>query len=97
MSDPAAYTLYDLLRVLVERVGWQSEEEKRAALGSVDAAERMGIFGDLAQQMACDHPNEPGDRVGGRCTLCGRQIDQQIHKTGGDAGYRYLPGKRTRW
>lgn len=97
-KGPAAYSLYELLRLLIDRVGWPTEEEKNAARGSVDQAERMGIFGDLALMMTCDHPDdEPGDRINGRCMLCGRLMVQQTHKVGGDAGYRYLPGKRTRW
>lgn len=33
----SAYTPYDLLRTLVERVGWPQETEKRAALESTVA------------------------------------------------------------
>lgn len=91
MTAPAGYSLYDLLRTLCERVGWPTEDEKRAALGSIDTAERMGILGDLAQQMACEHPQEPGDRINGRCMLCGRQIDPS------SMVYRYQPRSGRGW
>lgn len=74
MTAPAAYSLYELLRVLVERAGWPTEEEKRAALRSVSEAERMGILGNLAVAMVCDHPAEA--IAGGRCEACGRQVEQ---------------------
>lgn len=67
--DPPAYTPYAVLRLLIQRVGWPDETEKRVALASIDAWERMGIFGNLAVDMACTHPDT--DR-GGRCTDCGR-------------------------
>lgn len=73
-DGPAAYSLYDLLRTLAERVSWPTEEEKRRALASVDAAEGMRIFGDLANAMVCSHPGE-ARTAGGRCDDCGRQIE----------------------
>lgn len=81
VNGPAAYSLYDLFRTLIERVGWPTEEEKRAALASVDQAERMQVFGNLASAMVCDHPTGETDREG-RCVDCGRGIVQVVHKYG---------------
>lgn len=77
MTGPAAYSLYDVLRTLIERVGWPTEDEKRVALASVDAAERTQIFGNLASSMACDHP-EGEIAESGKCAECGRQVRPQI-------------------
>lgn len=87
-QGPAAYSLYDLFRTLIERVGWPTEEEKRTALASVDAAERMQVFGNLASNMACDHPEQPN--ADGRCPDCGRIMEHRSVKYGGvDPHYRY--------
>lgn len=64
----AAYSLYELLRVMIERVGWRTEAEKLAALASVNEAEQMNIFGNLAIQTACKHIK----RRGNLCLDCGR-------------------------
>lgn len=80
-DGPAAYSLYELFRTLVERVGWPTEEEKRAALRSVNEAERMQIFGNLAGTMACDHPTDCRTPQG-QCTLCGRRIEQTAAPAG---------------
>lgn len=83
MSQPgSAYSPYDLLRTLIERVGWPVEEEKRVALASVNQWEQMQIFGNLATMMACTHPQEAIAR--GRCLDCGRQITAS---SGNDIGY----------
>jgi predicted RNA-binding protein with PIN domain len=75
MADgPAAYSLYDLLRTLIERVGWPTEDEKRVALASVDRAEQMQILGNLANQMTCSHPAEDMS-ASGKCGACGKQIE----------------------
>lgn len=68
----AAYSLYDLLRTLIERVGWPTEEERRTAVESVNEAERLAVLGNVAQSMACDHPTI---RVDGRCDDCGRAVE----------------------
>lgn len=65
----AAYSLYELLRVLINRVGWRTEGEQRAALESVDEAERMNLLGNLAKMIGCRH--EMKDRSG-KCLDCGR-------------------------
>lgn len=80
-DGPAAYSLYDLLRTLVERVGWPTEAEKHVALASVDAAERMQILGNLASQMTCTHPPE-AMTGSGRCDDCGKQIQNTAYPTG---------------
>lgn len=67
-----AYSPYDLLRTLIERVGWPVEEEKRVALSAVNDWEQMQIFGNLATMTTCTHPAEAVDR--GTCTDCGKQI-----------------------
>jgi len=71
----AAYNLYQILRTLVERVGWPTEEEKRVVLESINEAERMSIFGNLATSMEC--PHDAGEDNQGRCALCGRTIHQR--------------------
>lgn len=65
----AAYSLYDVLRTLVERVGWPTETEKRACLDSIAEAESMGIFGNLAQIMTCKHDR---GSTNGKCRECDR-------------------------
>lgn len=69
----AAYTLYDVLRTLVERVGWPTEEEKRVVLDSIREAERMSILGNLATIMECAH--DYGVQADGTCSDCGRIIE----------------------
>lgn len=64
----AAYSLYDVLRTLVERVGWPTETEKKLCLDSIAEAERMAIFGNLAQIMTCKHEH----RHGNKCSDCGK-------------------------
>lgn len=64
----AAYSLYELLRVLIQRVSWRTEAEMKAALESVDEAERMNVLGNLIPLFACKHPNKRA----GRCPDCGR-------------------------
>lgn len=68
----AAYSPYDLFRVLCERVGWPQEEEKRVALASIAEWERMQMFGNLASLTACPHP--PELIRDGRCEDCGHQV-----------------------
>lgn len=74
MDDDAAYSVYDLLRALIDRVGWPTEEEKRAAMRSVDMAEMARVFGDVAVQMVCPHHEDDRDATG-LCRACGRQIE----------------------
>ena len=66
----AAYNPYQLLRVLIERVGWPNTNEKGLALDSVAEMERMNLFGELAHIMQCEHPDT--DQYG-RCADCGSQ------------------------
>lgn len=68
----AAYSPYDLLRTLIERVGWPVEEEKRVALESVNEWERMQIFGNLATMTAC--PHEEISYATGACVDCGSRL-----------------------
>lgn len=87
MSDgPAAYSLYDLLRVLIDRVGWPDEDQKRAAVRSVGEAERMNILGNLARDMVCEHPTEA--RSAGQCRDCGRQVENTADPSGWRDRYR---------
>lgn len=51
----AAYTLYEILRILIERVGWPSEAEKMRVLQSVSEAERVSLFGNMQQIIVCKH------------------------------------------
>lgn len=82
MTAPAAFNPYELLRILIDRVGWPTEAEKAAALAAVDQYEGVQLFGNLASALACDHPDDERTR-GGRCDLCGRQIT--------------VPGHHSRW
>lgn len=77
MTSPAAYSLYDLFRALIERVGWPTEEEKRLALASVDAAEQGSVLGNLAVMMACDHPEESIASTG-KCAECGKAVRPSV-------------------
>jgi hypothetical protein len=84
VTAPAGYSLYDLLRTLVERVGWPTEDEKRVALASIDAAERMQVLGNLASMMACEHPEEAMSKSG-KCADCGRQVEVEQSPWGREA------------
>lgn len=97
MTGPAAYSLYDLLRTLVERVGWPSESEKNAALGSVDRAEQAQVFGNLASLMACEHPEE-ARAASGKCADCGRQVENTSWMGNGRTDHpRYQPRSGRGW
>lgn len=85
MTGPAAYSPYELLRVLIERVGWPTEQEKHTAVASVAAMERMQIFGNLASMMQCPHDPEAVHRISGVCGDCGSQVT-------GATGQRSIPG-----
>lgn len=71
-QTPAAYSLYDLLRTLINRVGWPDQAEERLAIEAVNQAERMNIFGNLAQSMTCDHS---AGVQRGKCVDCGKLIN----------------------
>lgn len=73
----SAYSPYELLRTLIDRVGWPDQADKKAATESVDEWERLQIFGNLATMMECPHDAEA--IVNGKCRDCGKQIT---------AGYR---------
>lgn len=85
VNGPAGYSLYDLFRVLIERVGWPSEAEKKVALASVDRAEKMQVFGNLASMMACEHPEEAMTKSG-KCADCGRQVENTVFQNTHAAG-----------
>lgn len=76
-SGQSAYSPYELLRTLIERVGWPDGTQKDAALRSVDAMENMQIFGNLASMMQCPHEQEARfiPRYGTLpvCRDCGKQ------------------------
>lgn len=67
----AAYTLYDVLRMLVND-SRRSEEEKRVLIESVNEAEDLAVLGTVARNIECPHPsmNERG-----KCTDCGRTLE----------------------
>lgn len=46
-----AKTVYDLLRALVEMTAWHTEDEERDYYEAVNAAERLGVFGNMATQL----------------------------------------------
>jgi hypothetical protein len=64
-------TIYDILRTLINRVGFPDETERRVFLDALDVYEKMGIFGNLAREMACTHPSV--DRYG-RCARCNKRV-----------------------
>lgn len=64
----AAYTLYEILRILVERVGWRDETEKRIVMESITALEQVNIFGNLATIIECEHTYSRN-----QCTKCARR------------------------
>lgn len=67
----AAYTIYDVLRHLVEKATWPSEEDRRAATESITEAERLAVLGTVAGRLSCQH--ELLDA--GICIDCGRTIE----------------------
>lgn len=70
MSEDAAYSIFDILRTLVERVGWPTEAEKHVVLKSITRAESVGLFGNMATLITCPH-----DKVVNKlCTGCGRIV-----------------------
>lgn len=92
LPTPSGYSVYDLFRTLIERVGWPTEEEKRVALASVADLERTQVFGNLASALACTH--ETGDTdTDGKCIDCGKLLRQPQTKTGyGSGNRRYIRG-----
>lgn len=70
----AAYTIYDLFRQLIENSNWRNEEDKRAALDSVQEYQNLNMFGGMTLQLQCEH--EEDKIVDGVCE-CGRRIIQQ--------------------
>lgn len=51
----AAYTIYELLTTLIQRVGWPTEQEKVAALESVEHYRSVSLFGNMATLIECPH------------------------------------------
>lgn len=78
MPPAMGYDPYTLLRTLIERVAWPTEADKNAALESVNQYESIGMFGNLAKQMACKHPPERiqvmNRGTSGKCMDCGREV-----------------------
>jgi hypothetical protein len=68
----AAFTIYDVLRHLVEAAAWRTEEDKRAALDSITENESLGVLGNIARSIGCPHPELD---VTGKCGDCGRQVE----------------------
>jgi hypothetical protein len=87
---PSGYSVYDLFRTLIERVGWPTEDEKRVALASVAELERTQVFGNLASSLACQHETGEMD-TNGKCVDCQRIIAQPAVKYG-TGGRRYIRG-----
>jgi hypothetical protein len=78
VASDAAYDIYELLRTLIDRVAWPSEEEKLSATRSVTAFEQAGMFGNVAEQLRCEHPAEA--RHEGQCQDCGRQVEPRSYR-----------------
>lgn len=74
----AAYTLYEILKILVERVGWPSEAEKMRVLESISEAERVSLFGNMQQIIVCKHTATRSVSVGSGwatvCSDCGKRL-----------------------
>lgn len=68
----AAYTPYELLRMLVNTsTMWRDEAQKQPYLDSIDEWETMGVFGNVASALACQHENvSPYPPF--KCPDCGR-------------------------
>lgn len=73
----AAFTIYDVLRELITG-GPRSESDRTAMLESVAEAERASVLGNMASNMACDHPQLDSD---GKCVVCSRQIEHRPHRS----------------
>lgn len=69
----AAYGPYELLRALVDRVGWPTEAERAAAHASIAQMEQLRVFGTYAATMECEHPDDAIADTG-VCTECGRKV-----------------------
>jgi hypothetical protein len=67
----AAFTLYDVLRHLVQGAAFPNEEDKRAALDSITEAESLGVLGNTARSIGCPHTELLNT---GNCAECGRQV-----------------------
>jgi hypothetical protein len=82
--------VYDVLRHLCSVAAWPSEPDRRAAVASINEAEKMSVFGDVAKMIECPHD---ADLVDGRCQDCGRTIEV------GQTGKRivYAPIQRQGW
>lgn len=72
-TQGAAYNPYELLRAIIDRVGWPTEAEKTAAHASVSQMEQLRVFGTYASTMTCDHPEEDVTPRG-ICQACGKAV-----------------------
>lgn len=69
----SAFTPYEVLRLLVEKVNWTNERDRLAVLESIQEFERARIFGDMVSAIECLHdtivrPNQ-------WCSLCGKRLN----------------------
>lgn len=67
----AAFTIYDVLRHLVEKSSWSTEQDRTAAMESIREAEQMSVLGNAARLIECPH----AVLSGGVCDDCGRTIE----------------------
>jgi hypothetical protein len=78
MDDFAGYSIYELLEILVMRVGWSSQAEQAKAFDSVRKFREVNLFGNMAQIVACDHTSTEevwvNRAVRFRCLDCGRML-----------------------
>jgi hypothetical protein len=54
MRDPE--TLYDLLRAMVEHIGWRDEAEARRYRELLNRLEDLNVFGHLSQKITTEAP-----------------------------------------
>lgn len=69
----AQMSLYDVLRLLVQKVSWSSTEMMQNALQAVDAAEHAGALSRVAESVVCQH-SEVNEQTG-KCVDCNKQIN----------------------
>jgi hypothetical protein len=70
----AGYSIYEVLRTLVERVGWPNEAERVVVLESIAEAERVSLFGNMATLIECQHvrTEQKSWKDNVKCVDCGR-------------------------
>lgn len=58
------YTVYEMLREMINRTGWQTEEMKNDMLNTLSEAENMNALGIISTILACSHPADRRGNTG---------------------------------